>query len=264
MQSEFLRQFMARHEDFQLVDSLQLNCSKHGPYTNAKMVQVHQDGSVEDLPLVGCPVCNREAGLEADRQETNIIEHEQKFASADIPAKYATCMLRNFVVTDNNPEFARLKAEARQKCMDFIEDKIRSIVLLGMTGLGKSHLGASMLKGCIQTGRDGLYVNERKIYRDIHESYLGRKDILTEGQVIAKYSRVPVLFIDEIGRSSWTDHETQTLHEIIDYRDSDNLKTIMAGNLLPPDFMAKFDDSFRRKLDAYELHCRWGKWEGKQ
>jgi DNA replication protein DnaC len=102
---------------------------------------------------------------------------------------------------------------------------------------------------------------ERKIYRDIHESYLGRKDLMTEGQVIDLYSKVDVLGIDELGRSSWTEHEAQILYEIIDNRDVYNRKTVMAGNLMPDEFRQKFDDSFRRKLGATTIVCTWPRWE---
>lgn len=260
MQSEFIRQFMARHDDFQLSETLNLTCEKHGPYTNVRMVQVNEDGSTQELPLSGCPGCNEEAQHKAMMELYVEDIHTGMFKAAQIPDKYAACMLRNFRIEDNNPEHARLKSEARKKCLDFIQGDIRSMVLLGPTDRGKSHLGASMLKGCIQTGKQGLYVIERKIYRDIHESYLGRKDLPTEGQVIAKYSQVPVLFIDEIGRSKWSDHEAQTLYEIIDWRDTENHKTIMAGNIKPQEFENNFDDSFKRKLNAYQLVCRWGAW----
>lgn len=260
---EFLRQFMAKYPDIEIAETLHLTCPKHGPYTNTRLVQTFQDGSRQDLKTSGCPSCNAEVEQEEIIQSRDREEHYGMFKAAQIPAKYESCMLRNFRIDDENIEHARLKADARQKCLDFIEDRIRSIVLTGPTGRGKSHLGASMLKGCIQTGREGLYVVERKIHRDIHESYLDRKDLPTEGQVIARYSRIPVLFIDEIGRSSWTDHEAQTLYEIIDNRDSSRLKTIMAGNLTPAEFEEKFDDSFRRKLGACELVCRWGAWESR-
>lgn len=259
---DFLRRLMAINEDIEIAETVHLTCEKHGNYTNIRLVQKYSDGERQEFPLAGCPACNAEAEHKASMALYEASLHNEKFKSTKIPAKYAVCMLKNFVVEDANADFARYKSEVRQKCVDFIENKIRSLTLLGTTGLGKTHLVAAMLKGCVQTGREALYVVERKIYRDIHESYLGRKDLMTEGQVINLYSRIDVLGIDEIGRSSWTEHEAQILYEIIDRRDADNKKTIMAGNLLPPDFHAKFDDSFRRKLGAYELHCRWSKWEG--
>lgn len=257
---EFMLNFITKHTEYTLLETLELECPKHGPYTNYRLGVAYDDGSKKELPLIGCPKCNDEACWEASLRMTEEVDHEEKFASSKIPNKYQACMLRNFYTRDANADYARLKAEAQQKCLDFIEGRIRSIVLIGPTDRGKSHLLASMLRGCITTGRDALYVLERKIYRDIHESYLGRKDIMTEGQVIDLYSSIPVLGIDEIGRSSWTDHEAQTLYEIIDRRDADNLKTVMAGNITPLEFEKKFDASLRRKLGAYELVCRWGAW----
>lgn len=260
---EFLRQFIARHKDFEIAELVSLECPKHGLYTNNHLVQLHEDGSRQELPLSGCPKCNAEKEFEEMKRLYNEGIYTRMYKAAQIPAKYSRCMLRNFKVDDDVPNNEKLKTEARQKCLDFIEDRIRSIVLIGPTDRGKSHLLASMLKGCIQTGSEALYVVERKIYRDIHESYLGRKDLPTEGQIISKYSNIPVLGIDEMGRSSWTDHEVQTLYEIIDKRHVENRKTIMAGNITPAEFRLKFDESFERKLGAYQLECRWDAWGGK-
>jgi DNA replication protein DnaC len=264
--NEFIGLFIADHPDYRLGDTLTLQCPKHGPYTSVQLFQIFPDGTEMAVPSLGCPFCANEA----DRQ--SIIDNWGKgisssaIASIGIPGKFATCTLKGFSIQDANPEYARLKANAREKCLAFIRNEIRSVVLLGTTGLGKTHLMAACLKGCVTSdhGKTALYVVERKIYRDIHESYLGRKDLPTEGQVIARYSNVDVLGIDEIGRTSWTDHEAQILYEIIDNRDADNRKTIMAGNLLPHDFNAKFDDSFRRKLGACQVDCRWARWEPPQ
>lgn len=259
--NKFLESFMAQHPEFRVVEQVQCVCKKHGKYTNTRLARVLADGTQQIIPLAGCPQCNDERNLEIDRQATEQAHHESLYRESQIPEKFLPCMLKNFRVEDAIEEYARLKAHARQVCLNFIDDTTRSLVLLGPTGRGKSHLLAAMLKGCIQTGKESLYVVERKIYREIHESYLGRKDLLTEGQVIDKYSQIPVLGIDELGRSSWTDHELQTLYEIVDNRHVHNRKTVMAGNITPEEFLEKFDDSFRRKLGAEEVVCNWGRWE---
>jgi DNA replication protein len=258
--TSFTDQLMAK-SGLKIIETLHLTCPIHGPYENIRLQRTYPDGSTEELPLSGCPECRYDNDrLEiANTLQTN--QFEKQIADAQIPAKFKDCMVRNFSVNDIDSISSSAKTHARDMAVAFIQDRVRSLVLLGATDRGKSHLLSAMLKGCIQTGRTALYVVERKIYRDIHESYLGRKDLMTEGQVISLYSKVDVLGIDELGRSGWTEHEAQILYEIIDKRDCENRKTVMAGNLLPEEFKAKFDDSFRRKLGAAEVVCRWSKWE---
>lgn len=258
---EFLRQFFETHKDYELAQTFTLTCGKHGKYTNNQLIQHHSDGTETILPLLGCPICRNEEAHESMMQEYYDSINSKKFKASCIPHKFSKCTLREFSTADKNSTFSEEKTSVRDKCIAFVRNEIRSIVLLGPTGLGKTHLLAAMLRGTITTGSEALYVVERKIYRDIHESYLGRKELLTEGQVIEKYSNIPVLGIDEIGRSSWTDHEAQTLHEIIDIRDTENRKTILAGNLNPLEFEKNYDESLRRKLGAEQIICKWGKWD---
>ncbi len=259
--TSFIEQLAAK-KGLKVLETLHLTCPVHGPYDNHSILRTYPDGTTELLPLSGCPECR----YEKDRLTiASVLQkndpYEQMVLQAKIPSKFKDCMVRNFQVNDVDEVSSAAKKHAQEMAVAFIQGDVRSLVLLGGTDRGKSHLLAAILKGCITKGKSALYVIERKIYRDIHESYLGRKDLMTEGQVIDLYSNVDVLGIDELGRSGWTDHEAQTIYEIIDRRDSENRKTIMAGNLLPNEFKAKFDDSFHRKLGAAELVCRWSQYK---
>jgi DNA replication protein DnaC len=256
----FTEQLMAR-QGLKIIETLHLDCPIHGTYENNRILREYPDGSTEELPLSGCPECRYDHDRLAIMNRLQADQYAAVYEQAGIPAKFKDCMVRNFSTKDLDTISSAAKVHARDMAVAFVQGNVRSVVLLGPTDRGKTHLVAGMLKGCIQTGKKALYVVERKIYRDIHESYLGRKDLMTEGQVIDLYSKVDVLAIDEIGRSSWTEHESQILYEIIDKRDCENRKTVMAGNLTPTEFNQKFDDSFKRKLGAAEVVCMWSRWE---
>jgi len=260
---EFIKLFIADNPQYKIGEQLSFVCAKHGSYTNMQLSEVFADGTSQAIPLLGCPACAEEADRQSICDQWRSGLSSASIDAIHLPAKFSLCTLRGFSTSDTDQEIATLKYRSREKCIAFVRGEVRSIVLLGKTGVGKSHLMAACLKGCVTSDphKTALYVIERKIYRDIHESYLGRKDLPTEGQVIARYSDADVLGIDEIGRTSWTDHEAQILYEIIDNRDTANLKTILGGNILPSEFDAKFDASFRRKLGACQINCRWDKWE---
>lgn len=253
--TEFIRKLMV-HNNIRITETLHLTCPIHGEYTNNRIEHTLLDGSVEELPLSGCSQCREEEARKQmeESYETSLLQG--KMASSQIPLKLQDCMVRTFQTGGDAK-----KVHARDIVIAFIKGEVRSLVLLGGTGRGKSHLIASALKGCITTGKSALYVAEREIYRDIHDTYGQSGSHEREKAVVERYSSIPVLGIDEIGRASGTEHEAQILYEIIDKRDSRNLKTIIAGNLLPEEFDGRFDDSFKRKLGATVIVCTWPRWE---
>lgn len=255
--TEFIRRLMV-HNNIHITETLHLTCPVHGEYTNNRIEHMLPDGTYEQLPLSGCPACREEMERRKMTDDYMRITVDNLMEASQIPLKLKDCMVRTFYTEGDTK-----RTHARDVVIAFIKGEIRSLVLLGATGRGKSHLMASGLKGCISMGRGALYVAEREIYRDIHDTYGQNGSHEREKAVVERYSSIPVLGIDEIGRASGTEHEAQILYEIIDKRDSRNLKTIIAGNLLPEEFDGRFDDSFKRKLGATTIVCTWPRWEGK-
>ena len=255
--SEFVKQFTAKYKDFRIVEVVTGYCEKHGPYTNNRMVQTFEDGTEQELPLLGCPECRNEDSIREGVEAMKDSRIGLRIEEIGISAKFASCTVNGFITTDSDSRNMKMKSDVKDQVVRFVNGEIRSLILVGKTGVGKTHLMTAALKALAREGKSALYVTERQIYREIHESYLGRKDLPTESQIIDRYSNVDVLGIDEIGRSSWTEHESQTLYEIIDRRDNPYRKTIMAGNITPDEVDSKYDDSFQRKLGAEVALCAW-------
>ncbi|MBN2860445.1 MAG: ATP-binding protein [Sphaerochaetaceae bacterium] len=255
--SEFMKQFMATHKDFRIVEVVSGFCESHGPYTNNRVVQTFEDGTEKELPLLGCPECRNEDNIREGVEAMKDSRVGLRIEEIGIPAKFASCTVNGFITTDSDRSSETMKQNVKNKVILFVNGEIQSLALIGETGVGKTHLMTAALKALAREGKSARYVNERQIYREIHESYLGRKDLPTESQIIDRYSNVDVLGIDEIGRSSWTEHESQTLYEIIDNRSVSGRKTFMAGNLTLVEFNAKYDESFQRKLGAEVALCAW-------
>ena len=252
-----MQQFLATHKDFRIVEVVSGFCENHGPYTNNRLVQTFEDGTEKELPLLGCPKCRDEDCIREGVEMMKDSRIGLRIEEIGIPAKFASCTVNGFITTDSDSRNMKMKSDVKDQVVRFVNGGIRSLALIGKTGVGKTHLMTAALKALAREGKSALYVTERQIYREIHESYLGRKDLPTESQIIDRYSNVDVLGIDEIGRSSWTEHESQTLYEIIDNRSMNGKKTIMAGNLTTEEFMGKYDDSFKRKLGATLCSCSW-------
>lgn len=252
--SNFVNQLMAE-SSLRILETLSLTCPDHGEYQNRRILRTYPDGATEELPLSGCPWCRENAFRQRIGEVFGEKDLEKRIEAIGIPPKFKACMIRHFSVEGDLD-----RQHAREKAIAFVRGDIRSLVLLGGTGRGKSHLVAAMLRGCVTNGADALYVAEREIHRDIHDTYGQSGSHEKEKAVIEHYSSVQVLGIDELGRSSGTEHEKQTLYEIVDKRDGRGLKTIMAGNLMLKEFDQRFDDSFKRKLGAEVIECTWPRW----
>ncbi len=252
--SRYVQQLMAA-SSLKIIETLSLSCPEHGEYQNRRILRTYPDGTTEELPLSGCPGCREEAFRQRIGEVFDEKDLDKRLEAVQIPPKFQACLLKNFSVGSDMD-----RQHAREKAIAFVRGDIRSLVLLGATGRGKSHLLVAMLKGCVTTGSEALYVAEREIHRDIHDTYGQSGSHEKEKAVIERYSSVQVLGIDELGRSSGTEHEKQTMYEVIDKRDGRGLKTVMAGNLLPKEFDQRFDDSFKRKLGAEVIECTWARW----
>jgi DNA replication protein DnaC len=201
-----------------------------------------------------------EMGCHACRDDLDRLEIASGFArhrllemtrSIGVAPRFAECSFDSFI-SDGDA-----MARTVERCKALASGTVSAVALCGPTERGKTHLMVATLKEAVRLSHSALYVSEPVIYRQIRETYLGRKDCMTESQVIARYSDVDVLGIDEIGRSAWTEHETRILGEIITNRHNGMSRTIVATNLNPADFTNYFDDAILRKLTTECLVTAW-------
>ena len=105
-----------------------------------------------------------------------------------------------------------------------IAGEIQQIVMTGSNGTGKTHLAIAAvkeLKGKIYT----MY----EITTRIRQSYSPRADE-TELEIVDELARLPMLAIDEVGRTKGSDAELNWLSYIIDKRHTRGLPTIIISN----------------------------------
>lgn len=231
-------------------------CPIHGDYE--EKVYGYMEGSVPHvIDTRGCYPCKLEADRKADMALDAAILSEARSkelaASVGIPVRFHGVSFDTYIAPD------RSMVEALDTCRRFAEGSIHNsgLLLCGPTERGKSHLIYAILKRAHQRGLTAMFSNEMDIYREVKETYLGRKDCMTERQVIAKYAGVDYLGIDEIGRAAWTEHESRILSEIIMKRSDNMKKTILASNMTPEKVLAYFDSATERKLDALKVVASW-------
>lgn len=103
-----------------------------------------------------------------------------------------------------------------------------SLVFVGNTGTGKTHLACAIANFIIKQRGRVKYTTFAKMIRDIRASWSDKK--LNEQEIINGFTRPILLIIDEIGVQYKTDSEKNQLFEIINERRSRPLPTILISN----------------------------------
>jgi hypothetical protein len=75
MDIEYTKKMM-QGKGLRIVETLHLECPKHGPYENNRILRYYDDGTSEELPLSGCPACREEAARQelAESYENILLE----------------------------------------------------------------------------------------------------------------------------------------------------------------------------------------------
>ena len=190
------------------------HCDKHGEYTE-------QTTDIFGFILrTGCPACEKERDeIEYQEGVRQAQEAERaRLESLNIEPMYFTSTLDNFIA--GSPEQQRALSYAQA----MVKGRAGKLVLLGSNGTGKTHLAV----GIVRTLGGAIY-SMYEITTRIRASYVsGAKE--TELQIVDELARIPMLAIDEIGRTKGSDAETNWLSYIVDKRHARGLPLMLISN----------------------------------
>lgn len=203
------------------------------PFYTQKMVHncpVHGEVPCEVAVLNGvptptfCPICEREEERKQEEAE------EQRRKESERKALIESYMEMNVeeeywdkTVDDFKP-LVQTQAKAKAAVKKLIEQRHGKVILLGNNGCGKTHLGSCAVKVL-----GGKVYTMYEISTMIRQAYspLAKK---TELEIVQELASVPMLFIDEMGRSKGSKAELDWLSYILDKRHQRSLPFILGTN----------------------------------
>lgn len=202
-------------------------CEKH----NRNFVTIQLPNS---KPYTVCETCHRE---EQERQnsikaqEQFEREQEQKrlyflkdFSLMDDDLKSASFETYHAVTKEQKEDLKNVRSQLR----GYLDGQDYNIVLIGDTGVGKSHLAYSALKALSDhTKKMGLFINVVDLLAKIKE------DFSLEAEYIRRISEAEWLVLDDLGTEKVTEWSNGILYSILNKR----TKTIITTNLSPQDIM---------------------------
>jgi DNA replication protein DnaC len=131
-----------------------------------------------------------------------------------------------------------------------------NLVLIGDTGLGKSHIASSICYDAILRGYPTVYTTAFDLISRIHKAY-------NPTSKIDFYAKVRVLCIDELGYIYHKKEDTDTLFQIISKR-NEILPTIVTTNLAPKEWGSIFSATAASAiLDRLSFNGRFITFEGR-
>jgi DNA replication protein DnaC len=152
-----------------------------------------------------------------------------RLSSAQIPSRYKNCTLESF--RPYNESLRQAIATAR-RFVDAFPVVDRGLLLLGLAGVGKTHIAVGALKEVVQkTGATALFYDTRNLLRTIRNTYdpIVRA---TELSVLRPVMEAEVLVLDDLGAERVTDWVEETMNLIVTTRYNDRRVTICTSNYL--------------------------------
>lgn len=131
-----------------------------------------------------------------------------------------------------------------------------NLVLIGDTGLGKSHIASAICYEAILKGFSTARITAFDLVSKVHKA-------LNPASRIDYYSKVRVLCIDELGYTYHKKEDTDTLFQIISKR-NEILPTIVTTNLAPKEWGSIFSATAASAiLDRLSFNGRFITFEGR-
>ena len=195
----------------------EFTCPVHGVVHNRYIEKA--DGTKQ---WDNCPLCAEEKQKEEERKQeekSKALERE-RWASYRIKPKFFDLWFNDFNAYNDSLRHA----------LELIQDIAysrtnKSLVLLGSNGLGKTMLCSIALKI-----RGGAIYKMYEVIMRIKASYKSSA-IENEQDILNGLANLPLLVLDEIGRSFNSEAEKNWLSYLIDCRYEDSLPTILISNL---------------------------------
>lgn len=177
----------------------------------------------EDGEFLICACCEREARNRKAARNGQYIEEHMDFLmeSSGFPLRCKDADLASVALPIEHPE--------------------KSMFFLGKKGLGKTYTMAAIARQLMKENKQARYITVPEFALELRNSFTDSEN--TEHAVIEKYSKVPFLFLDDIGAEKSSEWVIQVLFILIDRRYMDGLHICVSSNL-------SLDDLSRREQDG--------------
>lgn len=152
--------------------------------------------------------------------------------------------------TDTSPRDTMKKnLEDCEKFAENFSGKGNGILMIGDTGLGKTHLSLSIANIVIKKGFCVVYSSVPELIRKIQNEQFNRAD----GDTLSLAVSSDLLILDDLGAENSTDWCVSMLYEIINTRQNHRLPLIINTNLTPYELSERYQDRLSSRMLSMKI-----------
>ncbi len=153
---------------------------------------------------------------------------------ARIPKRYEHCDFESYSTeVGATPEQIESLKKAKFLAQAFVRDypgaAEKGLLLMGPSGVGKTHLAVAALKDLIQRGHGGLFCDYRELLKEIQASYNPASQT-TEMGILEPIRTVEILVLDDLGASKPSDWVRDVVGIVLNARYKERRTTIITSN----------------------------------
>lgn len=130
----------------------------------------------------------------------------------------------------------------------FETEKAQNLLLLGGTGLGKTHLSTALAKTLIDRGFDVIYTGAIGMIADFEKHRFGNSAGSESGINLDRYYDCDLLIIDDLGSEVSNQFTVSTIYNVLNNRISLGLPTVVSTNLNQKELNDRYWDRITSRI----------------
>ncbi len=128
---------------------------------------------------------------------------------------------------------------AKEFALHFAPGK-ENLLLMGGTGLGKTHLSTAIARAVIEGGHDVVYESVQTVFADFEYDRF-RNSYSAEPGRADRYLKAELLILDDLGAEFGNQFTVSCLYQLVNTRGVKGLSTIVSTNLSARELMERYD-----------------------
>ena len=153
---------------------------------------------------------------------------------ARVPKRYEHCDFESYSTdVGATPQHTASLKNAKMLAQAFIRDypaaAEKGLLLMGPSGVGKTHLAVASLKELIRRGHQGLFCDYRELLKEIQASYNPASES-TEMSILEPVRTAEILVLDDLGASKPSAWVLDIIGLVLNARYNERRMTILTTN----------------------------------
>jgi DNA replication protein DnaC len=153
---------------------------------------------------------------------------------ARIPKRYEHCDFESYSTdVSQTPQHSQSLKQVKLIAQGFVRDypgsSEKGLLLMGPSGVGKTHLAVAALKELLRRGHQGVFCDYRELLKEIQASYNPQSES-TEMKILEPIRNAEILVLDDLGASKPSAWVLDIIGLVLNARYNERRVTILTTN----------------------------------